>query len=92
MKAFLLFAVGGTITVATKVIPNVPAKLIVSAFILIGALATAARRAPVGYEDGSSLHLVHARRPVTKHRAKLRVWPSRKKLVLLSDSHQRAKA
>jgi hypothetical protein len=66
MKTVLLFAAGSAIAVASEVIPNVPAKLIVSAFVLMGALITAARQAPVGYEKGSGLHLVKARRPVVK--------------------------
>jgi hypothetical protein len=66
MKTVLLFAAGNVIAVASEAIPNVLAKLIVSAFVVMGALVTAARRAPVGYEDGSGLHLVKARCPVTK--------------------------
>ena len=66
MKTVLLFAAGSAIAVTSEAIPNAPAKLIFSAFILMGALITAARRAPVGYEDGSGLRLVKARRPVTE--------------------------
>ena len=82
MKTFLLLAVGSAVTVASEAVPNLPAKLIVSVFILIGALATAAWRAPAGYEDESGLHLVHARRAVTKGRAKLRLSPAKKKRLI----------
>ena len=63
MKTFLLVAVGSAITLTSGPVPNLPAMLIVSAFILMGVLATAAWWAPVGYEDESGLHLVYARRP-----------------------------
>ena len=66
MKTVLLFAAGSAIAVASEAIPSVLAKLMVSAFVLMGALITAARQAPVGYEESSGLHLVKARRPVTK--------------------------
>ena len=95
MKTFLLLAVGSVITMATDALPNLPAKLILGAFVLMAALAMAAREAPVGLEHESGFYLVHMRRPVTKGRAKLRLWPTRKKLLtgwLLSDSHQPAKA
>ena len=95
MKTFLLLTVGSAITMATDALPNLPAKLILGAFVLIAALAMAARGAPVGLEHESGFYLVHMRRPVTKGRAKVRLWPTRKKLLigwLLSDTHQPAKA
>ena len=95
MKTFLLLAVGSVITMATDALPNLPAKLILGAFVLMAALAMAARGAPVGLEHKSGFYLVQMRRPVTKGRAKVRLWPTRKKLLigwLLSDSHQPAKA
>ena len=58
MKTFLLVAVSSAITLASGPVPNLPAKLVVSAFILMGVLTTAALWAPVGYEDESGLHLV----------------------------------
>jgi hypothetical protein len=64
MKTFLLAAVGSAITLASGSVPNLLAKLIVSAFILMGLLTTAAWWAPVGFEDESGLHLVYARRPM----------------------------
>ena len=94
MKTFLLLAVGSVITMATDALPNLPAKLILGAFVLMAALAMAARGAPLGLEHESGFYLIHMRRPA-KGRAKIRLWPTRKKLLigwLLSDTRQPAKA
>jgi hypothetical protein len=61
----LIFVVASAITVASEVVLNLPATFFVGAFIVIGVLAAAAWRA-LGYADKGGLHLVHARRPVTK--------------------------
>jgi hypothetical protein len=67
MKTFLLLAVSSVVTAG--VLPALPAKIILSAFVLIAALIQAALRAPVGYQDEKGFHLVRARRRVTKGRA-----------------------
>jgi hypothetical protein len=67
MKTFLLLAVSSVVTAG--VLPALPAKIILSAFVLIAALTQAALRAPVGYQDEKGFHLVRARRRVTKGRA-----------------------
>ena len=93
MKTYLTLLVSSVVTAG--VLPSLPAKIILSAFVLMAALIQTARRAPVGYEDGGGFHLIRERRAATKGRAKLRLWPTRKRLLigwLLSDSHQPAKA
>jgi hypothetical protein len=67
MKTFLLLAISSVVTAG--VLPSLPAKIILSAFVLLAALTQAARRAPVGYQDEKGFHLVRARRRVTKGRA-----------------------
>ena len=67
MKIFLLLAVSSVVTAG--VLPALPAKIILSAFVLIAALTQAARRAPVGYQDENGFHLIRARRRVTRGRA-----------------------
>jgi hypothetical protein len=67
MKTFLLLAVSSVVTAG--VLPALPAKIILSAFVLIAALTQAALRAPVGYQDEKGFHLVRARRRATKGRA-----------------------
>jgi hypothetical protein len=67
MKTFLLLAVSSVVTAG--VLPALPAKIILSAFVLIAALTQAALRAPVGYQDEKGFHLVRAPRRVTKGRA-----------------------
>jgi hypothetical protein len=67
MKTFLLLAVSSVVTAG--VLPALPAKIILSAFVLIAALTQAALRAPVGYQDEKGFHLVRARRRVIKGRA-----------------------
>jgi hypothetical protein len=89
MKTFLLLAVGSVVTAG--VLPALPAKIILSAFVLIAALTQAARRAPVGYQDENGFHLISTRR-VTRGRALRRA--GRKMLMswLFSDSRRPVKA
>ena len=56
MKTFLLLAVGSVITAGA--LPSLPAKIILSAFVLMAVLTQAARRAPAGYEDENGFHSV----------------------------------
>ena len=90
MKTFLLLAVSSVVTAG--VLPALPAKIILSAFVLIAVLTQAARRAPVGYQDENGFHLVSTRRHVTGGRALRRA--GRKMLMswLFSDSRRPAKA
>ena len=67
MKTFLFLAVGSVVTAG--VLPSLPAKIILSVFVLLAALTQAARRAPVGYQDEKGFHLIRARRRVTRGRA-----------------------
>jgi hypothetical protein len=71
MKTFLLLIISSV--VAAGVLPSLPAKIVLSAIVLMAALTQAARRAPVGYQDEKGFHLVRARRRVTKGRALRRV-------------------
>ena len=90
MKTFLLLAVSSVVTAG--VLPALPAKIILSAFVLIAVLTQAARRAPVGYQDENGFHLISARRHGTRGRALRRA--GRKMLMswLFSDSRRPAKA
>ena len=56
MKTFLLLAVSSVVTAG--VLPALPAKIILSAFVLIAVLTQAARRAPLGYQDDDGFHSV----------------------------------
>ncbi len=49
MKTFLLLSVSSVATAGA--LPSLPAKIILSAFVLMAVLTQAARRAPVGYQD-----------------------------------------
>jgi hypothetical protein len=55
MKTFLLLAVSSVVIAGA--LPSLPAKIVLSAVVLLAALAQAARRAPVGYEDGVGFNL-----------------------------------
>ena len=90
MKTFLLLAVSSVVTAG--VLPPLPAKIILSVFVLIAALAQAARRAPVGYENENGFYLISARRHLTRGRALRRA--GRKMLMswFFSDSRRPAKA
>ena len=54
MKTFLLLAVSSVATAGA--LPSLPAKIILSAFVLMAVLTQAARRAPAGYEDEDGFH------------------------------------
>jgi hypothetical protein len=56
MKTFLLLALSSVITAG--LLPSVPAKIILSAFVLLAALTHAASRAPVGREDEHGFHSI----------------------------------
>jgi hypothetical protein len=90
MKTFLLLAVSSVVTAGA--LPSLPAKIILSVFVLMAALTQAARRAPVGYQDEKGFHLIRARRRGTKGRALRRA--ARKILMsrLFSDARHPAKA
>jgi hypothetical protein len=90
MKTFLLLSVSSVATAGA--LPSLPAKIILSAFVLIAALTQAARRAPVGYQDENGFHLISARRHVTRGRAVRHA--GRKMLMrwLFSDSRRPVKA
>jgi hypothetical protein len=56
MKTFLLLSVSSVATAGA--LPSLPAKIILSAFVLMAVLIQAARRAPVGYQDENGFHSV----------------------------------
>jgi hypothetical protein len=89
MKTFLLLAISSVVTAG--VLPSLPAKIILSAFVLLAALTQAARRAPVGYQDEKGFHLVRARRRVTKV-TKGRALPRALMGWLFSDARPPVKA
>ena len=93
MKTFLLLAVSSVVTAG--VLPSLPAKIILSAFVLLAALIHAARRAPAGYQDENGFHLIRPRRPVANGQSPFRRLGARKRLLnglLFSDSRRPAKA
>ena len=93
MKTLLLLSVSSVVTAGT--LPSLPAKIILSAFVLMAVLTQAARRAPAGYQDEKGFHLIRARRPVARGRALFRHWGAKKRLLggwLFSDSRRPAKA
>jgi hypothetical protein len=56
MKTFLLLSVSSVATAGA--LPSLPAKIILSAFVLMAVLTQAACRAPVGYQDEGGFHSV----------------------------------
>ena len=54
MKTLLLLVLSST--VIAGLLPNLPAKLILSALVLLAALTYAAARAPIGCQDESGFH------------------------------------
>jgi hypothetical protein len=56
MKTFLLLSVSSVATAGA--LPSLPAKIILSTFVLMAVLTQAARRAPVGYQDEDGFHSV----------------------------------
>jgi hypothetical protein len=56
MKTFLLLSASSVATAGA--LPSLPAKIILSAFVLMAVLTQAARRAPVGYQDEDGFHSV----------------------------------
>ncbi len=57
MKTFLLLAISSVVTAGA--LPSLPAKIILSAFVLLAVLTQAVRRAPVGYQDEDGFHGGH---------------------------------
>jgi len=90
---FLLLAVSSVVTAGA--LPSVPAKIILSAFVLMAVLTQAARRAPAGYQDEDGFHFIRPRRTVAKGQSPFRRWGARKRLLggwLFPDSRRPAKA
>ena len=88
MKTLLLLSVSSVATAGA--LPSLPAKIILSAFVLMAVLTQAARRAPAGYQDENGFHLIRPRRPVAEGRRR-----AVKRLLggwLFSDSRRPAKA
>jgi hypothetical protein len=54
MKTLLLLAVGSMVIART--LPSLPAKIILSAVVLLTALTYVAGRAPIGCEDDGGFH------------------------------------
>ena len=89
MKTFSVLAMGSVVTAG--VFPSFPAKIILSAVVLLATLAQAARGAPVGYQDEKGFHVIHARRRVTG-RALRRAGKKMLMSWLFSDARHPAKA
>jgi hypothetical protein len=92
MKTFLLLATSSVITAG--MLPSIPAKIILSTFVLMTVLIEATRRAPVGYQDEGGFHSVGVRR-TSGRRAQRKLWRARRKVFiswLFSDSRRPAKA
>ena len=70
MKTFLLLIISSV--VAAGVLPSLPAKIVLSALVLIAALTQAAHRAPVGVERETGFYLIQTRRRVPNARVLLR--------------------
>ena len=63
MKTFLLLIISSV--VAAGALPSLPAKIVLSALVLIAALTQAAHRAPVGLEHETGFYLIRTRRRMT---------------------------
>ena len=89
MKTFLLLSVSSVATAGA--LPSLPAKIILSAFVLMAVLTQAARHAPAGYQDENGFHLI---RPVAKARSPLGRWSAMRRLGgwLFSDPRRPVKA
>jgi hypothetical protein len=92
MKTFLLLATSSVI--GAGMLPSLPAKIILSALVLMSALIATSGRAPVGYQDENGFHPV---RPVRtkRRRAQRKLWRTRRRLFvswLFPDSQGPAKA
>jgi hypothetical protein len=90
MKTFLLLIISSV--VAAGVLPSLPAKIVLSAFVLMATLTLVADRAPVGSEHETGFYLIRARRRMTTARALRRV--GRKMLMgwLLPDARRPVRA
>ena len=90
MKTSLLLAVSSV--VAAGVLPSLPAKLVLSAFVLFAVLTETATRAPVGYEHETGFYVTRARSRMTIGRALRRA--GRKMLMdwLFPEGRRPAKA
>ena len=79
----------------SAVLPNLPVRVLVSVCALVALLSKLVRRAPVGYQDESGFHIVHARRSVAGRRQALTARRATKRLFaswLFSDSRRPLKA
>ena len=93
MKTFLLLSVSSVVTAGA--LPSLPAKIILSAFVLMAVLSQAARRAPAGYQDENGFHLIRPRRRGAKGLSSFWRRGAWKRLLsgwVFSDSHRPAKA
>ena len=90
MKTFLLLIIGSV--VSAGVLPSLPAKIVLSALVLIAALTQAAHRAPIGLEHETGFYLIRTRRRMPNARVLLRA--GRKMLIawLSSDARRPVRA
>ena len=90
MKTFLLLIISSV--VAAGALPSLPAKIVLSALVLIAALTQAAHRAPVGLEHKTGFYLIRTGRRMPHARVLLRA--GRKMLVtwLFSDARRPVRA
>jgi hypothetical protein len=90
MKTYLFLIISSV--VAAGVLPSLPAKIVLSALVLIAALTQAAHRAPVGLEHETGFYLIRARRRITTGRALLRVGRKMLMTWLFSDARRPVRA
>ena len=90
MKTFLLLIISSV--VAAGALPSLPAKIVLSAIVLMAALTQAARRAPVGLERETGFYLVRTRRRMPNARVLLRAGRKALMTWLFSDARRPVRA
>ncbi|PYK81430.1 MAG: hypothetical protein DME38_00020 [Verrucomicrobia bacterium] len=90
MKTFLLLIISSV--VAAGVLPSLPAKLVLSAIVLMAALTQAAHRAPLGLEHETGFYLIRTRRRMPNARVLLRAGRKMLMTWLFSDARRPVRA
>ena len=90
MKTFLLLIISSV--VAAGVLPSLPAKLVLSAIVLMAALTQAAHRAPVGLEHETGFYLIRTRRRRPNARVLLRAGRKMLMTWFFSDARRPVRA
>jgi hypothetical protein len=90
MKTFLLLIISSVIAAGT--LPSLPAKIVLSALVLIAALTQAAHRAPVGVEHETGFYLIRAGRRMPHARVLLRAGRKTLMTWLFPDARRPVRA